>query len=74
MKSFIICIFTKYCLDDTIVEDEMVGACSKHGVMGNVCKILVGTLEGKRSLRRLRCGWEDNIKMDLNKRGDFFTS
>ena len=27
--------------------------------------VLVGKLEGKRPLRRPRCRWEDNIKMDL---------
>jgi hypothetical protein len=27
--------------------------------------ILVGKLEDKRPLRRPRCRWEDNIKMDV---------
>jgi hypothetical protein len=31
----------------------------------NVYRILVGKPEGKRSLRRPRRRWEDNIKMDL---------
>ena len=31
--------------------------------------VLVGRSEGKRPLRRLRCRWEDNIKMDLKKVG-----
>jgi len=30
---------------------------------------LVGKLEGKRPLRRLRRRWEDNIKMDLQEVG-----
>ena len=30
-----------------------------------VHKVLVGKPEGKRPLERPRCGWEDNIKMDL---------
>jgi hypothetical protein len=30
-----------------------------------VYRVLVGRLEGKRSLGRPRRGWEDNIKMDL---------
>jgi hypothetical protein len=30
-----------------------------------VYRILVGKPEGKRSLRRPRCRWEDNIKMDV---------
>jgi hypothetical protein len=29
----------------------------------------VGKPEGKRPLERLRCGWEDNIKMDLQEVG-----
>jgi hypothetical protein len=32
-------------------------------------KILVGKPEGKRPLRRHRCRWEDNIKMDLGEVG-----
>jgi hypothetical protein len=32
-------------------------------------KDLVGKLEGKRSLGRLRCRWKDNIKMDLQEMG-----
>ena len=30
-----------------------------------VYRVLVGRLEGKRPLGRLRRRWEDNIKMDL---------
>jgi len=30
-----------------------------------VYRVLVGKPEGKRSLRRPRCRWEDNIKMYL---------
>jgi hypothetical protein len=30
---------------------------------------LVGRPEGKRSLERPECKWEDNIKMDLRERG-----
>jgi hypothetical protein len=30
---------------------------------------LVGKLEGKRPLRRPRCKWEDNIKMDRREMG-----
>jgi hypothetical protein len=29
------------------------------------CRILVGKPEGKRPLRRPRCRWVDNIKMDF---------
>jgi hypothetical protein len=31
--------------------------------------VSVGKLEGRRSLGRLRCRWEDNIKMDLQEVG-----
>jgi hypothetical protein len=34
-----------------------------------VYRILVGSSEGKRPLRGLRCRWEDNIKMDLREIG-----
>jgi hypothetical protein len=39
------------------------------GEMRNAYNILVGDLEGKRPLRRSRCRWEDNIKMDLKETG-----
>jgi hypothetical protein len=35
----------------------------------NAYRILVGKLEGKRSLRRLRRKWVDNIKTDLREIG-----
>jgi hypothetical protein len=35
----------------------------------DVNRILVGRPEGKRPLGRPRRRWEDNIKMDLRKRG-----
>jgi hypothetical protein len=31
--------------------------------------IFVGKPEGKRKYRRLECGWEDNIKMNLKEVG-----
>jgi hypothetical protein len=34
-----------------------------------VYRVLVGKPEGKRLLRRPRCRWEDNIKMDLQEVG-----
>jgi hypothetical protein len=34
-----------------------------------VYRILVGRLEGKKTLGRPRCRWEDNIKMDLREIG-----
>jgi len=34
-----------------------------------VYRVLVGKLEGKGPLGRPRCGWENNIKMDLQELG-----
>jgi hypothetical protein len=34
-----------------------------------VYRVLVGKPEGKRPLRRHRCRWEDNIRMDLQEMG-----
>ena len=42
-------------------------ACMEEG--RGVHKVLVGTPEGKRPLRRPRRRWEDNIKMDLEEVG-----
>ena len=39
------------------------------GEKRGVYRVLVEKLEGKRSLGRPRCGWEDNIKMDLYEVG-----
>jgi hypothetical protein len=41
------------------------GHVARMGEKSNVYRILVGNSEGKRPLGRLRCGWIDNIKMDL---------
>jgi hypothetical protein len=37
--------------------------------MKSAYKILVGKAEGKRPLRRHRCRWDDNTKMDLGEIG-----
>jgi hypothetical protein len=37
------------------------------GEMRNAFKIFAGKLEGKRPLQIRRCGWEDNIRMDLGE-------
>jgi len=39
------------------------------GHVAFVYRVLVGKPEGKRPLRRPRCRWEDNIKMDLQEKG-----
>jgi len=35
--------------------------------MRGAFRVLVGKPEEKRPLGRLRCGWEDDITMDLHK-------
>jgi hypothetical protein len=47
----------------------MGGACSTHGDVRCVYRILVGRPEGKRPLGRSRRRWEDNIKVDLKEIG-----
>jgi len=44
-------------------------ACSTHGRDEKCIQILVGKPDGKRSFRRPRCGWKDNIRMDLREIG-----
>jgi hypothetical protein len=51
--------------------NELRGACSMHGEMRNVYKILVGNLDGKRQVRRPRHRWAD-IKID-RKEGRVWT-
>jgi hypothetical protein len=45
----------------------MGGAFGSDGEETGVYRVLVGKPEGKRTLRRPRCRWEDNIKMDFRK-------
>jgi hypothetical protein len=39
------------------------------GKRRNACRIVVGKPEGKRSMGRPRCRWEDEIKTDLRQTG-----
>jgi hypothetical protein len=52
-----------------VKEDEMGRACSTNGEERNAYRILMGKLERKRPLERLRRSWEDNIKTDLREVG-----
>jgi hypothetical protein len=40
-----------------------------HAWERNVCRVLMGKPEGKRSLGRPRRRWEDGIRMDLREIG-----
>jgi hypothetical protein len=42
------------------------GQVERRGRRG-IYRVLVGKPEGKRPLGRLRCRWEDNIKMDFKE-------
>jgi len=50
-----------------IQEDEMGGACGTYGGLGKCIQDLVGKLQGKRSLGRPGCRWEDNIETNLKE-------
>jgi hypothetical protein len=44
-------------------------ACTTNGVKRNAYKVLLRKPEGKRALRRPKCMWVDNIKMDFREIG-----
>jgi hypothetical protein len=44
-------------------------ACSINGEKRSVYGLLVGKPEGKRRLGRPRCGWVDNVGMDIGGMG-----
>jgi hypothetical protein len=46
---------------------DFAGYVAWMGEMKNAYKILVEEPEGKRPCRRHRCGWWNNIKMDLKE-------
>ena len=45
------------------------GHVARMGEEREVCRVLVGKLEGKRPLGRPSCRWVDNIRMDLQEVG-----
>ena len=47
----------------------MDGACNTMGERRGVYRVLVGKPEGKKPTERLRCRWDDDIKMDLQEVG-----
>jgi len=44
-----------------------VGHAKRMAKMRNTYRILLGKLEGKRSLGRNRRRWKDNVRMDLRE-------
>jgi hypothetical protein len=50
-----------------VKEDDIGMTCSTNVAKRNGYRILVGKPEGKRPLGRPRCGWEDNIKINLRE-------
>jgi hypothetical protein len=41
------------------------GHVARMGVRRNLCRVFLGNPKGKRPFERLRCSWENGIKMDL---------
>jgi hypothetical protein len=54
-------------LNDQVKEDVICRVFSTNGEKENAYRILLGKPEVKRSLRRPRSRWVDNIKMDLRE-------
>jgi hypothetical protein len=48
-------------------EEEIGGHVARTGEKRNAYDIWVGKPEGKKTLGRPRCRWEDNITMDLKE-------
>jgi hypothetical protein len=59
----------KYNENDQVMEDEMGRLCSMNWAKKHAYRILMGKSKGKRPLGRPRCGWVDNIIMDLREIG-----
>ena len=47
----------------------LLGHVSRLGERRDVYRFLVGKPDGKRSLGRPKCGWKDNIEIDLQELG-----
>jgi hypothetical protein len=54
---------------DQIRKNVMGGACGMYRDRRGAYRVLVGKTEDKRSRRRCRRKWVDNIKMDLQEVG-----
>jgi hypothetical protein len=64
--SFVICTLAPNNIRQIkIKENEVGGACGTRGRGEEMCKLLVGKLEGKRPLGGPRRRWEIGIKIDF---------
>jgi len=66
--------FDLYCSPNIIwvIESRRMrwaGHVAHMGERRGLYRVVVGKPEGNRPLRRPRCTWEDNIKMDLKEVG-----
>jgi hypothetical protein len=59
--------FTIYYKRDQIKKDTMSGACRTDGRDEKCIKYFRWNTGRKEPLGRPRCGWEDNIRMDLRE-------
>jgi len=50
-----------------LIRMRWMGHVARMGERRSVYRVFVGKPEGKRSLERPRCRWEDNIKIALRK-------
>jgi hypothetical protein len=69
MRSFIACTLHKILLGLSKSRWSDGRACSTHGEIRNVYKILVGKPEGKRPLTGPRRRWEDNTGTNVGELG-----
>jgi hypothetical protein len=58
---------TRYDLGDQVKKTGMGRTCSTYGERRGAHWVVVGKPEGWRPLRRHRCRWENNIKLDLRE-------
>jgi hypothetical protein len=54
-----ICTPHPICLDDEMKKNKMGEACSTYGGWRDICRVLVGKPEGKKSFGKPRCRLED---------------
>jgi hypothetical protein len=68
-------LLTKYYSGDQLRKTEMGGARSTYAVKKRCLQgFLVGKHDGKKPLGRPRRKWEDNIKMDFEKKTSAYTN